>query len=159
MPKQSMVVLLTLTCLPQCCSSSPKPDMVTRALVLPGESPLSPIRECGIEGFTLAIDEYLVDEIKTPFVVRKIVGKITNDQGGWPKGLPILLEVRKGGKDMEVRKVYADKNGNFYMKTIPEGRYCFKATVMGWQSQMGIIIIDMRADPDKKVFIKMRLGV
>ncbi len=60
---------------------------------------------------------------------------------------------------MEVRKVYADKNGNFYMKNIPEGRYCYKATVMGWQSQIGIIIIDMRADPDKKVFLKMRLGV
>jgi len=122
-------------------------------------SPQSPIKECGLEGFTPAIDEHIIDDIEQPFIVRKIGGKIINDQGGWPKKLPILFEIRDARKDAKVHKVYADDKGNFIMKNIPEGRYCFKATVMGWQSLMGIIIVDKKADPKSEVVIKMRLGV
>jgi len=119
----------------------------------------SPIRECGLEGFTLAIDEHIIDQIEQPIIVRRIGGKITNDQSGWPKKLTILLEIRDARKDVKVHKVYADENGNFIMKNIPEGRYCFKATVMGWQSLMGIIIVDKKADPKSEIVIKMQLGV
>jgi hypothetical protein len=45
------------------------------------------------------------------------------------------------------------------MRDITEGRYCFKATVNGWQSVTGIIIVSKRADPERSIVFEMKLGV
>jgi hypothetical protein len=116
--------------------------------------------ECGLEGFTEAPDEHIINEITEPFVVREVKGRIDNEAGpGWWKDCLVLFEIRGIRKDTEVHKVYADENGNFVMRDITEGRYCFKATVNGWQSVTGIIIVSKRADPERSIVFEMKLGV
>ena len=114
---------------------------------------------CGIEGFTLAPSEHIVDEIEQPIIVRAVKGKLTNRQGGWPKDwpFPILFEIRKIGEAAIIR-ARADDDGNFEIPAVPEGRYCFKATVEGWQSVMGIIKVDRRASPKKSIYIVMEIA-
>lgn len=116
--------------------------------------------DCGLEGFTEAPDEHIIDEIAEPFVVRAVKGRIDNEAGpGWWKDCLVLFEIRGIRKDTEVRRVYADENGSFVMGDVAEGRYCFKATVNGWQSVTGIIIVSKRADPEKSIVFEMKLGV
>jgi hypothetical protein len=115
---------------------------------------------CGLEGFTEAPAEHIINEITEPFVVREVKGRIDNVAGpGWWKDCLVLFEIRGIRKDTEVHKVYADENGKFIMRDITEGRYCFKATVNGWQSVMGVIFVEKRADPQKEIVFEMQLGV
>lgn len=113
-----------------------------------------------MDGFTLSPSEHIIDEITEPFVVREVKGRIDNVAGpGWWKDRLVLFEIRGIRKDTEIHKVYADENGNFAMKDITEGRYCFKATVDGWQSVVGIIVVGLKADPTNKITFVMNLGV
>lgn len=141
------------------CSHRPQPVFDNGLTYQSGNEPRSPVLECGLEGFAKAIDEHIIDEIEKPFRVHKIAGRIMNDTGGWPSGLPILFEIRETKKGAKVRRVYADRDGNFNMKKVKEGRYCFKATVMGWQSQMGIIFVDNKAVRQNRILLKLNIGV
>lgn len=141
----------------QCCSRTvTKPDTTGTG----GNSAHgSPIPTCGLAGFALAVDEHIIDEIERPFVVRGIKGKILNVTGyGWTKDVRVLFEIREIGRTL-IRKTYADEDGNFSVKKIFDGQYCFKATVTGWQSVMGIIIVSKKADPKTAIVFEMRLGV
>ena len=151
----SLIILLILLS----CSNGPRPELNNGTPDKPGQELQSPVLECGLDGFTKAIDEHIIDEVEKPFRVHKIAGRIMNDTGGWPRGLPILFEIREARRDAKVRRVYADRDGNFDMKEVKEGRYCFKATVMGWQSQMGTIFVDKKADRQNRIILKLNIGV
>lgn len=114
---------------------------------------------CGIEGFTISPIEHIVDEIKRPILVRAVKGKITNEQGGWPKDTSILFEIRELRGGGGTIKTYADGEGFFCIPGVAEGRYCFKATVVGWQSVIGIIQVDRRTKAKKSILIVMNIGV
>jgi hypothetical protein len=119
----------------------------------------SPIFTCGIAGFTQSAAEHIINEIEQPFVVREIKGKILNATGyGWTKDVRVLFEIREAGHNL-IKKTYGDENGDFSMKNISDGRYCFKATVTGWQSVIGIIIVNKKAARKTKIVFEMRLGV
>lgn len=119
------------------------------------------ISKCSIEDFTESEAEHIINEIKKPFIVREVKGKILNsdDDYGWSENIRVLFEIRRQGENSDVNRVFADANGEFRMVNIPEGNYCFKATVSGWQSVMGIIIVTKKANPMNKIVFKMRLGV
>ena len=114
---------------------------------------------CSIDYFTRANPEGFIEQMEQPIVVRNVRGKITNTIDGWPKDLPILFELRGIEMGAKTIQVYADAEGNFEMPRIPKGHYCFKATVDGWRSVMGIIKVDKRADPKKMIHIVMLIGV
>ena len=118
-----------------------------------------PIEICGLKGFTESKAEHIINQIREPFVVCEIRGTISNDQAGWQKGSLVLFEIRGIGKNLKVKHTHTDEYGNFAMKNIPPGRYCFKATVLGWQSVMGVIFVDKKANPRNQVVFKMPLGV
>lgn len=151
MIKYCAAFLLISMSLLQCSSHTPEQEhLITSSRYL----------NCGLEGFTLANPEHIVNEIKEPFVVSEIKGRIINEAGGgWPRDYPVLFEIRGMKKHVKIYKTHADENGNFVMKNIPEGRYCFKATIGGWQSVMGIIIVNKKADPKSNLVFEMRLGV
>lgn len=147
----SLGLLLILLSLLSCASSIREP-----------ESYLTPsgYLNCGMEGFTEAQAEHIINKITEPFVVRKIKGRIDNVTGdGWFKDQLVLFEIRGIRKDTKVHRIYADETGAFKMDNVREGRYCFKATVNGWQSVMGIIILSKKADPKSSIVFEMKLGV
>jgi len=119
----------------------------------------SPIGLCGINGFSDAVDEHIVNEIMEPFVVTGIRGTIRSEAGDWPEGIRVLFEVRSSRAGAKIQRAMTDAHGKFMMKGIPDGQYCFKATVNGWQSVMGVIIVSKKADPKNKIVFEMRLGV
>jgi len=145
--------ILVLICQGACLSRRPgRTDFLTPAGFL----------DCGIEGFTEANPEHIVNDIKEPFVVRRIQGKILDSSGDpiWFEDLNPLLEIRAfGASDATVRGVRADLNGNFRMEGVPEGPYCFKATMNGWQSVIGIIIVSKRANSKRSITFKLEIGV
>ena len=118
-----------------------------------------PIRDCGLDGFTLAEEEHIIEEIERPFVVSSIRGEITNDQGGWPAGQKLLFELRGMAKDSKVLHTEADRVGNFVLKGIPDGKYCFKVTADGWRSVMGVIFVHKKTNPKEIIVIHLLLGV
>jgi len=143
----------------QCCSPAVTKPATAGAGGRPADQRQSQMAECGIDGFTPAVDEHIIDEVERPFVVRNIHGKILNATGyGWTKDVRVLFEIREIGRTL-IKKTYADENGDFSMEDIPDGRYCLKASVSGWQSVMGVIIVSKKADPKSKIVFEMRLGV
>jgi hypothetical protein len=143
----------------QCGSYDRKEPNMINEIEKPDSQSSSPIIRCGLEGFTQAAAEHIINEIKQPCIVKNIRGKILNATGhGWTKNVRVLFEIRRteGGN---IIKTYADDKGNFKMKDIPEGQYFFKATVLGWQSVMGVIIVNKSANPNSQIVFKMLLGV
>ncbi len=116
---------------------------------------------CFTRGFTEANPEGFVEQVTEPFVVRQIQGKILDSEGNaiWHEVSTPLLEIRAFrlmiGKP---QGVYTDKNGVFKMEGVPDGPYCFKATMDGWRSVIGIIIVSKKADPKKTIILKLLLG-
>jgi hypothetical protein len=116
---------------------------------------------CFIEGFTEADPEGFIEQVSEPFIVRQIQGKILDSEGNviWFKDHPPLLEIRAFNVLIgKPQGVYTDKNGVFKMEGVPDGPYCFKATMDGWRSVIGIIIVNKKADPKKTIILKLLLG-
>jgi len=158
--RQGVTLFLIFMSIFQCRPQNIKTEDSTKTVDNLYPQSQSPSSLCGEEGFTRSDDENLLDEIWKPFVVREIKGKIINKAGddGWPKDARVLLEIRGIVKDSQIKRSYADEKGNFVMKNIPEGRYCFRAHAVGWQVVMGIIIVDKKADPNNKIVFTMPLG-
>lgn len=127
---------------------------------LMNEMPKQLIRHCDLSGFTQAITEHEIVEIAQPFLVRSVMGKIVNsiNDGVWADTWPVLFEIRAMDERGKIRAVHADKDGNFEIAHVAEGRYCFKATVQGWDSVMGVIIVSRTADPKSRIAFEMKLG-
>jgi hypothetical protein len=149
----AIVLISFLVC---CCRPTIKSAVATANSA---DQHQSQLYKCGIEGFTLAIDEHIINEVEQPISVREIKGTILSATGqGWPQGHRVLFEIRELGQSL-IKRPYVDENGNFSMKKISDGRYCFKATIIGWQSVIGVIIVDKKTDPKNKILIEMKLGV
>ncbi len=155
------IIVLGIVCIfifQYCSHPTPKPDASSPS-GNPAEHNPSVLTLCGLEGFTQSPAEHIINDIEAPFVVREIRGRTLNQTGQrWWKDIRVLVEIRKKDGGV-VRKTYADDNGDFIVKDVSEGQYCFKATVLGWQSVMGIIIVSKKADPKNKIVFEMRLGV
>jgi hypothetical protein len=119
----------------------------------------SPISLCGLEGFTDAPGGHQLEEIEQPFIVSKVKGLIKSAVGDWPEGARILFELRSKEAGSITRRVETNKFGEFIIDGISEGQYCFKATIYGWQSVMGIIIVSKKADSKGEIRFSMRLEV
>ena len=159
MLKNFMAIMLIQILFAQCGSHTISTDIQQKAFELSDHKSKSWITLCGVAGFTESAAEHIINEIEEPFFVQEIKGNIINDVGdGWSKESRVLFEVRRtsGGP---VRRTFADECGSFVMKHIPDGQYCFKATVLGWQSVMGIIVVNKRGGQKSAIVLNMHLGV
>jgi len=153
MLKTRLLVLSISVLFSQCITHNNKPNDTSH------EALQQLILQCNADSFTQAITEHILDEIRQPFWVRTIRGKINNaiDQE-WAEDSRVLFEIRGIDKEKKIRHTYADKYGVFEMSNVPEGQYCFKATVNGWDSVMGVIIVSKTADPKNEIVFEMKLG-
>jgi hypothetical protein len=118
-----------------------------------------PILYCGFEGFAQSESEHIIREINKPFEVTEIKGQIKNEAGIWPEEANAIFEIRERDKNSEIKKIHVDKNGNFRIRKVKNGIYCFKATANGWQSVMGIIIVSKESATKNEIEFEMLLGI
>lgn len=114
---------------------------------------------CGINSFTESPSEHIIVELDRPFIVRSVEGTIASQGGDWPEDTRVLVELRSAGGAGRLIQARADSRGLFKMPDVEPGEYCFKATVDGWQSVIGVIVVSDTADPASRVSFEMLLGV
>jgi hypothetical protein len=154
-------IAFVLFCFNCCCAANMKKTDPTKTNNNYLQQSQSPILFCCLDGFTKSQSENIIVEIKEPFVVRNVKGRIKNTENdyGWSKDFGVLIEIRKRNSKSEINHVFADEKGLFEIKEISVGEYCFKATINGWQSVVGIIIVTNEADPKNEIVFQMPLGV
>jgi hypothetical protein len=121
---------------------------------------VSPLRnDCSLDGFTESETEYMIEDLAEPFRVRVVRGTIDSAGGGWPKEITVLVELRGSEPEASMYRVRTDGRGRFSLPGVPEGSYCFKATVAGWSSVVGKIEVAKKAPRRARIQFVMPLGV
>jgi hypothetical protein len=111
-----------------------------------------------IGDFTRSPTEHIINRIDQPFVVRSVAGLITLPFGDGPLTY-VLFEIQGPNTDRKIRRCKTDGNGRFKIGRLPEGTYRFKATLGGFQSEMGTIIVSKKAAKTNEIKITMPVGV
>ena len=115
-------------------------------------------QDFSIADFTKSPTEHIINQVDEPFVVQSIRGLITSDSVRGPlQG--VLFEVQGPDSERTIRASVSDKNGRFNIKHVPYGSYHFKATMNGWQSVIGTIIVSKKADKSSMIKVDMHVGV
>jgi len=109
-----------------------------------------------LSDFTKSPTEH-IEQIEDPFTVRAVTGTIRTaaSEGG---RADVLFEMEGPGDERTMRHTLTDKNGHFKISKLPEGNYRFKATLYGFQSVVGTIIVSKRAPATSEIKIEMRIG-
>jgi Carboxypeptidase regulatory-like domain len=108
-------------------------------------------------GFTKSPTEHVINQIDEPFVVRSVNGLI-EFEGANQEALPrVLFEIRGPGTKKQIRQATTDRRGKFQVRHVPKGTYQFKATLNGFQSVVGTIVVTNKATT-KSINISMRIG-
>ena len=105
--------------------------------------------------FTRSPTETIIDELDRPFVVRSVSGKVSWAGGGGDALLNVLIEIQGPGKHRKIRGATNDQDGRFRIRHVPQGVYRFKATLNGYQSVMGTIVVSKDAPKSNEVLIEM----
>lgn len=106
--------------------------------------------------FTKSPTEHIINELEHPIEVRSVRGFITYS-GGHPLANAIF-EIREKSSDA-VRKTITNGHGRFSIRRVAEGIYDFKATLDGFQSVVGTIVVSKQAGHTAKIHIEMHVGV
>jgi hypothetical protein len=136
------------------CSNTVHPNTLEGA---GGRQQIVVSEECRVADFTVLGSEHIIEEIKENFVVREVRGRIVSDSGEWPPD-GVLFELKRLDQK-ELKSTHSDIDGFFSMSGVGPGSYCFKAAVDGWQSVIGIVVVDERAADDVTIDFEMLLGV
>jgi hypothetical protein len=111
-----------------------------------------------VSGFTKSPTEHIIDTIEDPFRVRNVTGIISTEKSESGRA-DVLMEIKGPNDDQTVRRVITGKNGRFKISHVPEGNYRFKATLYGFQSVMGTIVVSKHAPQSSEIKIEMKSGV
>jgi len=92
--------------------------------------------------------------------VRLVTGVITTSaDGDVPGRAGVLFEIEGPGQERTILHGQTDGHGHFKISRVPEGTYRFKATLKGFSSVMGTIVVSRDAARSSKITIKMPLGM
>jgi hypothetical protein len=111
-----------------------------------------------LKGFTKSPTEHIIAEIDDLFEVRSVHGTVVFKGKDDPlRG--VVFEIRGPGGVERIRATRTDSNGRFKIRRVPEGTYTFKATLDGFQSVVGTLVVSKKADRQKTIKIEMPIGV
>jgi hypothetical protein len=109
--------------------------------------------------FSKSPTEHIIIRIEQPFVVRSVNGFINREQGNEGPLTGVLFEIQGPGDEAKIRRATTDKDGRVRIGRVPSGTYKFKATLSGFQSVTGTIVVSKEAPKKDEVKIQMRVGV
>src|SRR6266850_3936894 len=96
------------------------------------------------DNFTKSPTEHIVNQIEQPFLVGSVSGVIIRKEG-YREPLPnVLFEIEGPAPERRIRQGKTDEHGRFRIGRVPVGTYKFKATLNGFQSVTGTIIVSKR---------------
>lgn len=112
-------------------------------------------------GFTQSPTEHIINRIEKPFVVRQIKGTVFREKAsGSPEALPdVLIEIKGINKGSNVRRAKSDSGGRFKISHVPAGDYYLKATLNGYQSVVGRIVVSNKAEKNSEIQLSLSIGV
>jgi hypothetical protein len=108
------------------------------------------------KGFTEAHPEHIIVQLHEPIVVRDVRGEMRDRDGNPEKNA--IFEIRLKSSS-QIRRAKTDEKGQFRIQHAPTGTYDFKATLDGFQSVVGTVIVSATADPKAKIKLTLNLGV
>ncbi|HET6179362.1 MAG TPA: carboxypeptidase-like regulatory domain-containing protein [Candidatus Sulfotelmatobacter sp.] len=114
-----------------------------------------------LTGFTRSSTERMVNPnihpIAEPFQVSSVSGTISAERSGVALA-EVLFEIRGPGTEKKIRRGRTDKHGHFKISHVPQGTYLFKATLDGFQSVVGTIVVSNARGAVGEIAIHMSIG-
>lgn len=110
-------------------------------------------------GFAKSPTEHIINELKQPFEVKAVWGVVTRKEGDQEPLQNVLVEIKGPGDHDKIRRAKTDEHGQFKINHISAGTYQFKATLDGFQSVVGTIIVSQKAPKNSDIKIAMLIGV
>jgi carboxypeptidase family protein len=111
-----------------------------------------------LSSFTKSATEHIINQIDKPFEVKSVKGTISMERSD-NRLAGVLFEIEGPGSDRRIRHALSDKHGHFRIPHVPKGTYRFKATLNGFQSVIGMIVVSKPRTKASEINIQMRLGV
>jgi len=108
--------------------------------------------------FTKSSSEHIINPIEKPFQVYSVAGTIRTERSGDALA-EVLFEIEGPGTTRKIRHARTDKHGHFRISRVPRGTYRFKATLEGFQSVMGTIIVSDSKGASGEMAIHMSIGL
>ena len=108
------------------------------------------------KGFTEAHSEHIIVQLHEPIVVRDVRGEMRDCDGNPEKNA--IFEIRLQSSS-QIRRAKTDEKGRFKIRQAPAGTYDFKATLDGFQSVVGTVIVSETANPKARIKLTLNLGV
>jgi hypothetical protein len=92
-----------------------------------------------------------VDQV---FHVRTIEGEVTVEGALWP-GEVTYVYVRPVNQSGPTMVTVATEEGRFRIPEVPQGKYCFATSALGWRNRTGTIIVSKHAPADARIRLEM----
>lgn len=97
-----------------------------------------------LKGFTKGVGEHEITRAGKVVVLRKVQGKVVfAPDSSALEGA--LVELRGPGKSVRIWAATTDECGHFAFGNVPSGRYVYKITAAGYQSELGELVVSSKA--------------
>lgn len=111
------------------------------------------------KGFTKSPTEGVIIHLDEPVTVRAVIGTVVRSVGDESPLENTLIELRAPNDSKIIGAARTDHQGRFRVSGIPSGSYMFKATSLGFQSVVGIVIVSSKAARSRVLNLRLKPGV
>lgn len=108
--------------------------------------------------FTKSPTEHALNVVAQPFTVHSVGGVIQFKNGPLEPLANVLFEIQGPGIKKQIRRTITDVHGRFKIGHVQNGTYKFKATLNGYQSSVGAIVVSKKAERRSNINIEMLIG-
>jgi len=112
-----------------------------------------------LKDFTKSSTEHIIHQIEQPFEVKSVKGAVEFKHGQVEALRGVLFEIEGPGTKRRIRRAYTREDGRFEIRHVPPGAYKFKATLNGFQSVVGTIVVLRKPHSANEIKIEMLIGV